>query len=170
MLLHRLDRLFGGIVGTDGDDLGLISDLADRRRLWVASGGHHLHDQIPIGDHAEQPTLPVTHGQRAEVLLRHHPGGFADRRVRRDPVGVRRHDLSSSRHGSPPVVVLLPSYPYALISNAQRGRACPARTTAQHGPGCSWPSTTPPAPNGLGRARRERRARHSTAVPRAPRI
>src|SRR3954447_22670769 len=111
VLLHRADRLLSRVVGIDRDHFGLIGELADLDRLRVASLRQNLDHQVAVGDHALQVALAVTDGQRTQVRVGEPLRHVSRSGIGLHPLGLRRHDLASSRHRDPPWLRTAFAYP-----------------------------------------------------------
>ena len=79
-------------------EVGLLRDLAERRRAWVAAGGHHLADEGLAGHDPDELLVPADE-DRAHLRAGQELAGLL--RARRDLQRRRlgHHRLADERHG-----------------------------------------------------------------------
>jgi len=95
LVLHRSQRLVDRVVGADGDDLGLISDVAGLGLLRILAFGDDLHGDVAVCDHSHQPIV-IAHRHRAGIDLGHDFRHFPDALTRARNAHFARHCIADS--------------------------------------------------------------------------
>src|SRR5215211_4550878 len=123
VLGQQLARRLLVLVGPDRHQV-LGGDVAHRHRVRVTACGHHPGDDVPVGDHGDDP-VAFHHGQRSLLLLDHPLGRIDHGRRRLDRHDAGGHALPDLWH-APRLPALggsmIRRYPYCSGGNRSRHR------------------------------------------------